>query len=597
MSNVDKFKAISIRLKDELGDIDGQIVNVQQQLNELKEQRNKKLEEIAFNDYNIQNIIHHESPSLGFLSFDSIKLLLSYLAQHKHQNLYCINKHFRSYKLATYYYKLTKAKSIDFYFNQNGFRDNLLKSVVNPSQQISLQFVNNSHVSDTKCLADVHSLVIKGCTKVKDISPLGNIHYLDLTGTKGFKNISALTSVNTLILDDCSSSIRSLGNLSNVRVFHLSKNKHISDLSSLANCEELVISNCINIKDISNLKNVKKLKLSHTNVISFNGLNITDVNVLELFKCPCRFDVDLIKTTLQDFKNMKQIQIRHCNSIEEIKNLNNVDNVTISCCSSLTKIDMISDAKEVTIEGCSNLATITSIKNIQGRLLISNIQDCYPQPNITISGINNVDSLTLSNIRPSISISIETISGVSNVHVESVRFSDFSFLIGNPLIKLEFTDCPSLVDISYLGFCPDVTLTNCDGVLDVSGLVGCHRVEIRNCRGVTDVSALGNVHELTIEYPYFPWSAANQYHVTGVSSLGKVHTLALSGLDITDADIATLGTVNTLDITTCQNIVDVSPLVTVKKLTLKRNKKVADVSMLHGKVKSFTHQEWPNYYG
>ena len=67
---------------------------------------------------------------------------------------------------------------------------------------------------------------------------------------------------------------------------------------------------------------------------------------------------------------------------------------------------------------------------------------------------------------------------------------------------------------------------------------------IRDCNSVTDVSSLGNVHELTIDYPTNSWDDSKiQYLVTGVSSLGNVHTLKLSGLDITDADIATLRTV------------------------------------------------------
>jgi hypothetical protein len=118
-----------------------------------------------------------------------------------------------------------------------------------------------------------------------------------------------------------------------------------------------------------------------------------------------------------------------------------------------------------------------------------------------------------------------------------------------------------LIDISYLGFCPDVTLDTCPGIADISSLVDCRRVVIKNCRGVTDVSSLGNVHNLYISYD-------KQYHLNGVSSLGNVHTLALIFLDITDTDIATLGTVKNLTMFGCYNIVDVSPLVTVEKLRL-----------------------------
>ena len=63
MSNVDKYKVISNRLNDELIEIDKQLFNIKQQLDEVNQQRNKKLEEISFNNLSIQNIMHHKNPS------------------------------------------------------------------------------------------------------------------------------------------------------------------------------------------------------------------------------------------------------------------------------------------------------------------------------------------------------------------------------------------------------------------------------------------------------------------------------------------------------------------------------------------------------
>jgi hypothetical protein len=411
---------------------------------------------------------------------------------------------------------------------------------------------------------------------------LGNIHYLDLTGTKGFKDISALTNVHTLILNDFASKLNKFCSLSKLRVFQISKSDHICDLSSLINCEELIISNCRKIEHIPQLSNLRILKLSNTNVTNFDSLNTntTKLTVLDLFNCPLPWSGKLNATALQSFSNMEVIAVCNCNSIEEIRNLNKVQKLSITGASYLRKVARIRDSKEISITDCNSLSVIENVINVDGELSIKRL--CKLR---TISGISNIDRLTLCNLHSL--TTVEHVTGISSADLSSLSLSNFTFLIGNPLIKLELTACPSLVDISYLGFCPDVTIGDCNGIVDVSCLVNCDRVVIRNCRRVTDVSALGNVHVLTVCYSLGFYNHSAPYHMTGVSSLGKVHTLTLSGLDITDADIVGLGTVNELHMSYCHNIVDVRPLVTLKKLTLHSMRNVVNVSMLHGKVKDF----------
>ena len=516
---------------------------------------------------------YHENPTLAYLSYDSIKILLSYIAKSNHDFIYCVNKHFRAYKLSTYYYKLNQAKSLDFYFNSSGFRDNLLKAVANPSQQISLQFFTNTHVNDTTNLGNVHSLVLYACSRVRNLSPLRNIHHLNLTGTKNFTDVSPLVNVHTLILDDCSAKLNILGNLSSVRVFKLTKNKLISDLSTLVNCQQLYLSKCTNIKDVSMLSNLEYVKLDSTNWIDFNCSNNTKMSRYEMVNCPFNPEKDLEKKTFKNFTNMALLSIEGCNSIIKIKNLTKIYKIIVKKCSALRKIDMITGGNwnEIEIEGCSSLSAITNISNVFS-LSIGNLNIMQ-----AIDRINEVYRLSLLNLP--ILTNVENVTYVKHVSITSARLlSNFRFLIGNPLTNLELKDCSSLIDISYLGFCPVVTLDTCPGIADISSLVNCRRVVIKNCMGVTDVSSLGNVHDLYISYD----NTQQQYHLNGVSSLGNVHTLALNFLDITDTDIATLGTVKNLTMFGCYNIVDVSPLVTVEKLRLgaMRNAKLSILSSM-----------------
>ena len=175
-SILDKYTDSSNILKQQLDLIDNQ-------LSELNKQRDDILQQLAFNELNIQNILRQDSPSLGYLSHELIKIIVSFMTPHRQALLFDINKHYRGYKMITCYYAFDKKRSYEYFINKDGMRDKIEKSVANPNKQISLTF-NNKPIPDVSIFKNVHSLTLTNCTQVRDISSLRKLAYLDLTGTR-----------------------------------------------------------------------------------------------------------------------------------------------------------------------------------------------------------------------------------------------------------------------------------------------------------------------------------------------------------------------------------------------------------------------------
>jgi hypothetical protein len=172
--------------------------------------------------------------------------------------------------------------------------------------------------------------------------------------------------------------------------------------------------------------------------------------------------------------------------------------------------------------------------------------------------------------------------------------------------SLSFQYCHRLVDVTPIATVKSLTFNSCNGLVDVSSLAGskvqvlkllycknvirgiellgglqelslCGSTQItdsylvhlssvkklclRDCKLLTDVSALGSVRNLDL-------SMCTGIR-RGLRCLGKVHTLNLAWCtQVTDADIAHLGSVSDLNLFNCRNITDVTPLGGVKVLNL-----------------------------
>jgi len=482
------------KYNDDIAALRHQLAAIDDQLTQLNTQRDDILQRISFNESNVLNIVQHDTPSLGYLSNELIKILLSYMHEPQQLALYDINKHYRSYKMMTFYYKLGKNKSFDYYLNKNGMRDRIESSVANPNQQISLTFSSKA-VPDVSVFANVHSLTLRNCTLVKDVSSLRRLSYIDITGSKGIKDISALVNVDTLIIGNNHKKLDTIPLNLNVKTLKMTKICNLRNLWLLGNCTSVTIDDC--------------------SLFDSNISGLSNVNTVELSNVKCETALHI-----EGWRN-QTLTLSSIGSLKSMHNLRNIAQLHVSHCSSLNKLEDIDGIEDLQIYGCLCLLKISDMHNIDKMTLL------YISTLTTIRNIYNVKSIEISFCR-----ALRDISALSlpeaNVEVLTLRNLD-------------------IVAVDVRGRIPEVILESCNSVINVAGLSTCRTVTIRNCGGVRDVTALGHVQQLTLMF--------HGSHVfTGLQTLGQVKELHIEGVNMASTDLRCYADVQKLTIRNCSNV-------------------------------------------
>ena len=128
-------------------------------------------------------------------------------------------------------------------------------------------------------------------------------------------------------------------------------------------------------------------------------------------------------------------------------------------------------------------------------------------------------------------------------------------------------------DVSVLGNVCNLDLHGCKKITNVSPLSRIRTLNLSYCINIINISPLINVHNLNLSFCK---------NIINYSILGKgtIHTLNLSYTNVLDEDIKSLGTLNTLILSGCSNITDVSPLINVRILDLSFCKNIIDFTVL-----------------
>ena len=531
-SLIDKYSDSSITLKQQLDVIDNQLID-------LNKQRDALLERISFNEINIQNIMQQATPSLSYLSNELIKIILSFHHHHEKRALLDINKHYRSYKIATCYYKLNKKQSFEYLINQNGMRDKVESSVANPNKQLSLTF-NNKSFPDVSMFANVHSLTLTNCSSVRDLSPLGKLSYLDLSGTRGITYISPLVNLDTLILSE----VKKMGMLpTNLNVKHLT----FTYYGNLRNIQGL--ANCVSLKIFGS-----SFEDSESNLAC---LGCVDTLVLTNARI-CR--------TIDGWRNQK-LTFFNVSNLQEIKNLRNMECINVNNGRNLKTLEDIDGVKKIDINNCESLLKIDRVSNIDQL----NVQSSSLKK---ITNVENIDKITLSSSRL-----FTTITNICNIREVSIT-SCSSLLDLSPLthpqanVQVLVLNDLDIVNVNVQGRIPDVTLNRCKKIINVTGLASCRKLTIQDCSAVVDVSALGLVEHLTLDF--YRLNSTKTFQ--GLAALGRVQRLVLKNIDMASLDLGSYVDVQKLTLHNCTNIN--MPLNTLNLLSSNINMPLNDLTLL-----------------
>ena len=523
-SSIEKYDIENIKINKQIEDIDKQI-------DDLQSARATLMEQVMFNDASKQQILHTNTPTLAYLSFDIIKILVSMLTKNQMTSFYETNKHNRDYYYMTNYFRFNPKSSFDYYINKNGMRD-FIEKTVDTKKQLALTFVKNNNIEYAGLIGNVHSVYLEKCTKITDVNPFGNVQCLELNSVKGFTDVSGLGSVHTLSLIECHRDkvrdISCLTNVTNLTLVGLRRISHIP--SGFGACQKLHIENCkVSIKTRSQ---DFYQEMKHTQNVSISKVDDLDV--------------------VTEWHN-KSLSLSMCNSLRFVSSLDDMEKLTIDQCHDLESVKGINNVKTITL--CNSIL----LKNLSN---ISNIETLTTTrcPSIkTFENISNVEKLQLSSFT-FVTPTRFTISNVREVNLSSMQFvTSVNFLVQPEanIQVLTMSNLPSLTNdgISLLGMIPEVNILNCDSI--------------------SDVSAFANVRKLKIEY-----YRLNRKRIAGIRTLGRLQDLELTGVEINDFNLAFIRTVKKLTLKYCGGFANIEPLARVERLCLYKCDGIIDVNKL-----------------
>ena len=524
-SSIEKYDIENIKINKQIEDIDKHI-------DDLQSARAALMEQLMFNNASKQ---HTSAPTLAYLSFDIIKILVSMLTKIQMSLFYETNKHNRDYYYMTNYFQFNPKSSFDYYINKNGMRD-IMEKKIDTKKQLSLRFVNNSSIEYASIISNVHSVHLFKCSKMIDVNPFGNVQCLELNSVKGFTDVSGLGSVHTLSLIECHrDKVRDISCLTNVKNLTLVGLRRISDYPNFGACQQLKIDNC----KVSKTRSQDFYQqMRHTQNVSISNVDDLDL-VTEWHNKALSLSNCTFLSCVSSLDDMEKLTIRNCHDLESVKGINNVRTITLDCNTFLKKLSNISNIETLTISSCPSIRIFENISNVK-KLVLSSLSFAIP----TKFTISNVREVYLSNIKFLTSVNF-LVQPDANIQV--LTLSDLSSLT-NPGINL-------------LGMIPEVNLIYCNGISDVSALANCRKLKIDN--------------------PY-----GDRKIIAGIRTLGGVQDLELIRIEINDFDIFSIRTVKNVTLKYCGGFKNIKPLASLESLSMYMCDAIKDANILIGKVKT-----------
>eukprot|EP01040_Poterioochromonas_malhamensis_P007505 gene7505-8096_t len=444
------------------------------------------------------------------------------------------------------------------YLFDSNFRTRVLSSIRDPYQQLGVDLAHSF----------IHTLT------EEDGKILSNLRYLNLSNNSEL-SIPTISHVYEVCIEG--SSLTEIQTLHDIKILNLSGSTHLEEIRNLDDhLVELRLGECEVLTVIDPLPRRLK-KLTYHRREAFDGLFSLLQELEELIILtpkPFRFGGKLNQLIPWHLPNLKKLEVEdvvldlpslHSN-VPKLESLiwrkpspssslqGHTREVIEEHVKHFFEANLLSKLKVFDVE----LATKQGmISKDQKNLTFMN----YPQLNeLTIDGVANPQGLEgLQHLRK---ITI----------LDSSSFDDVSIFRHCNAVLLN--DCNALTDVSSLGSVREVVLVECPNLTSVSGLGERNRrVDIVQCPQIHDVSMLGRVRFLTVDFCPNVIDISSLIHVPYLSVRGCINIKDFTGLGkhqkylnltgcrhLTNDNLYALAEVNSLIISYCENISDVSML-------------------------------------
>jgi hypothetical protein len=416
---------------------------------------------------------------------------------------------FKEIRYLTLYYGLTFQYSEEFCVS-SAFRQRVLCKMKDKSRQLGLKLYRLLPRLHNSFHRNVDSLQVNDTHRHKDFS--------------NFQGISVLSLIENDVITNCNGLVYGLTSLSVVRFSQL---RDLSQLLCISSLSTVDLCYCDSLSDVSGLRNVKNLKMMITGKKVLTGLSsLTHLTTLFLEY----YQID--GEELKNLTKLVTLTLSRCDSLTDssLKELVSLRKVTLSSCNGITDISMLGRCSWIAVRNCP-IETLTGLGNVKSII----IEDCFKLKSFHGLGKNNrylsmymqdmvniapLKSIHTVKIRYGEPVSMEQLSNVQRLHLESVTIKDLS--VSNTLQLLLLVECEGLIklpkslssvpvihlirlyhlkDISNLGNNQQVIVADCNRIADVSSLRNINDVRIHNCRAVKNYSSLVNVKRLEIWNP------------------------------------------------------------------------------------------------
>jgi hypothetical protein len=322
--------------------------------------------------------------------------------------------HFRDWKRQIQVLKLNRPTSGE-YLASISFCNRVLQSVVNPSKQICLDFVqpekyqrNSLGVKqkkpqqlDLSTICGVREISIQDCF-VPAFSALTDVDEVRVLSCKQLCDLSFCSSpsIKSLYFNTHLTDAIDVGCLNNLESFHCEA-QHITNYQSLTNLKKLQIDNCSNLFDVSCFQNIPSLAFyacpgisdvnclgnaskltlkSCAGVVDVSGLG--GVHCLDLSGCENIRDISALGSVYE-------LNISDCSKVEEVCCLTHVVKLNLSHLRDITDVNGLRSVKELNLTGCEKVMDMTMLNH----LTVLNISFCMLIKDL--SGLTELKELTM----------------------------------------------------------------------------------------------------------------------------------------------------------------------------------------------------------
>jgi hypothetical protein len=244
----------------------------------------------------------------------------------------------------------------------------------------------------------------------------------------------------------------------------------------------------------------------------------------------------------------------------DLSNLSRIHSISLSDCS-IKKFSPLEEVEHLSLDNCMT-TDLTPFANVKRLHYLSRQRDATTD----LSCLENVEEVMISCGKIS--------------HYENLKNAK----------KLEFIGVTELYDVSCFAEAYSVRFFYCPNITSLHRLGNLHSLSINDCPLTDeDVTMFGNIHSLTITKCLTISNISKLHNVHELTLDGCPHILDLSGLDSIEKfsfksfqgiSLHGLETAKIVDISSSNNIIDLSPLSNVEELNIMHCRQIIDISML-----------------